>query len=439
MVTITRRIERRTASGILVAAGLMAASLTSQAFELDAEIRAGYGFTDNVTRSPDVTIEERLQTAGLTLELEQHSRKLDLILNSSFEFLHFEYDTFDDDLVGGLVANATYWFIEDRFNWVLQENFGQQLFDPFAAETVDNRENLNYITTGPGVILPLGVRNFFGVDLRYSAVDYEIQDLDNRRTGGRIYYGRYLSESSQLTVNYRNQQVEYDPGSAGTDFDVNEFFFRYELDDTRNRIAVDVGYSMAEIPGDEGDGSLLSFVWERRMSSRSTLEVSAGSRYSDQGDLFRFIQDGTDDIDLTLDVNSFDVPFRNNTASVGYQLNADRTRFRIGMNWIEEDSEFGSSVDRDEIITAFDVSREFTRRVSISLGATFSDRDYKYVDRKDEDIDVGVVLSVQLSPSWRTELDLQYSDRQSNVPDSDYTENRAYLILAYAPFSRTNR
>ena len=119
-------------AGILVTGSSLAA-------EVESNFRLGYGWSDNITRVPSDPVDEKIQSVGLSFNYVEETRKLDAIIRSSFDFLHYENGTFDDDLVGGVIADFTYWFIDERLNWVLQDNYGQQLINPLAAATPNNQ------------------------------------------------------------------------------------------------------------------------------------------------------------------------------------------------------------------------------------------------------------------------------------------------------------
>ena len=96
-------------------------------------------------------------------------------------------DTYDDEFLGGLDGTVYYRFIPERFAWSIEDNFAQIAVNGLAVDTPDNRQNLNYFTTGPDIILPLGARTALEVSGRYSDV------VVRRDTGrqSRISRGRF--------------------------------------------------------------------------------------------------------------------------------------------------------------------------------------------------------------------------------------------------------
>jgi len=76
--------------------------------------------------------------------------------------------------------------VPQRFWLTLEDNLGQistQVFDALAAL---DRQNVNFASAGPDLLLPLGSRNQLGLEARYGRVTYQHSDFDNDRYSGRL-------------------------------------------------------------------------------------------------------------------------------------------------------------------------------------------------------------------------------------------------------------
>ena len=401
--------------------------------EVDASFRVGYAWSDNITRVPVDPVDEQIQLAGFDFNYIEETRKFDISILSGFDYLRYTDDTFDDDVVGGVIGDVTYWFIEERLNWIILENYGQQLVNPLVAETPGNRQNVNYLTTGPTLILPMGTRNSFQAELRYSDVSYEDNGLDNTRNTARLALLRDLSEYSSLSFNVRAKQVNFDDTTAATDYDVNDLFLRFESSSPRNTVVLDAGWVEVDLGDQKEDGFLFALTWERDITPSSSVSLNGGTGFSDQGELFRDLQTTDRDVGRTVDTNASSQPFHYDYVGVRYTLSAPRTETSIGFGWNEEDYEFGSNLDRTSKTARLSVERAVTQNLAAVAYVDFASRDYTEIDRINDDLRGGLSLKYALGATWSVSALAQYIDRESTDTQFSYTEKRYVLQFEYVP------
>ena len=405
-----------------------------QALETDFELEAGAAYSDNITRVDAANdIDEVVTTAGFTLDLAEKSERLDLSVQSRLSFLSYQDDTFGSETLGFINASALVRLSKQNFSWFFAENQGQQIIDPLQAVTPDNRENVNFFTTGPRFSLPLGVRTRLNLDGNFSDVQYEEGPLDNQRFGGSIGLERELSPSRSLSFIVDADRIEYDDSPPNDPVDRQSVFFRLETAAARSQLSLDLGWNQVERAGTEGDGLLADLEWSRQISAQSTFSLHAGTRFSDSGDIFRFIQSIDNRRGGTQDVQNVNDPFRLDTASVSYVFNRTRTRFSAYAFYEDENYESRSDLDRDRSGITLDISRDLTRSLNGALFATLSNRDYSNTTRSDDDTTFGFRLRWNFSRTIGLYLRVQRIERDSDDASFDYEENRAYLGLVFRP------
>src|SRR5690606_16682042 len=125
--------------------------------------------------------------------------------------------------------------IPDRLQWVFEDSFGQAQDDPFAPSTPDTREDLNYFSTGPDLLVRFGSTGFTRVYGRWSSTTYETSPLDAERTTAGLSVGRRASESSELSLNGVTESIDFD-ADASTDYDRKSAFIGYRVDAARTLI-----------------------------------------------------------------------------------------------------------------------------------------------------------------------------------------------------------
>ena len=429
--------------GISSLFGLAVAVLASSASaaEITGVAKVGIGQSDNLQRTLEDPIDVGIAFAGVEFGYVELTRKLVANIVVNADYLVYDDSRFDSELVGGTVAFLDYYFIEERFWWGLEYNFGQQVFDPLTPIRPGNREDVSFLTTGPAISLPFGDRNALDVALNYSTINYEIRPNDNHRINGELGVSRDIGEGRTIALIGVEEQVTFDDEVAIPDFDRRELFFRWSTLTARNIITFDVGYSelVLEDPDPTGDGSVtgdgevLRLDWTRVVSASTSFTLGGGSRYSDQGDIFRFAQITNFDDRETEDVLGLATPFRNNFFNMSYNLDRERFSLDLLAQWNEEDYEGDDTFDRSVARFTLLLSRQLTRKVTGNVNLSYSIRDFDALDRKDNDILGLLSLDYEFNPAFTASVSYQRTSRGSTDPNDEFDENRVFLTFSYIP------
>ena len=403
--------------------------------DLSAAFSTSIGRSDNILRTDDNQIEENIASVGVELDYVHTGPRLSADLFVNADYIDYIDGAFDNEVLGGATLVSDYWFSPDRFGWNLQYNYGQQVFDPLRPITPDNRENVSYLTTGPQITLPLGSRFEISANADYSNTTYEVNPNDQERFGGRLSLVRLLNAGRSIAIVGTQERVQYDENVVAPDFDRTGVFLRFESINTRGTFTFDIGANQLELDGvdEKSDGILVRLDWTRIISDGIELTVSGGSRYSDQGDIFRFFQNAAFDLRETEDVAGLATPFRNNFGSLIFDLDRGRTRIDLVVIHSDEDYEFESTFDRRVTQLNFLVGRDITRKVFGEFGINASSRQFEFNDRDDRDVLYSLSLGYRFNEAVSTTLSYQNFNRDSNQGVTEFDENRIFLRLSYVP------
>jgi len=358
---------------------------------------------------------------------------MDLKLRSQFDYLNYKDGTFDSEWVGGLNALANFTLVDERLYWMVQNNFGQALFDPLRPASPGNRENVNFFTTGPTLSFLPGGRSPIRIDVRYSRVSYEIRPNDNERLSGTLSIGRDISRESTVSVNLSGERVEFDDNELNPPIERYDAYVRYETTGSRSTFGIDIGYNQVEYDGNEGTGTLVRIDYSRETSANGTFKVSGGSRYSDQGNIFRFYREITEGLGETSDTTDTTSPFQNNFFRVSYNLVQERYSIGASADFNQEDYKDDSGNDRDVYRGNMRLQREVSRTVFVGARVSFHRREFKYQSRRDDDLILGVNIGYRFSAGFNVSIDYQYWQRNSITPGADFHENRVFIRASYTP------
>ena len=219
------------------------------------------------------------------------------------------------------------------------------------------------------------------------------------------------------------------------DYDRYEAFLRYEFEGVRNEISVDAGYSEVEFDfdGEGGDGTVFRLAWTRTISEFATLTVGGGTRFSDQGDIFRLRQNSNPDITETEDVLGIASPFQNDFADARYTLARPRYGLSLFVTWSDENYIENPLADRRLIRGGITMNRNLTRKISGTIGFDYYVRDFLGLGREDKDSRVVLAFGYEFNPAFDTSLDIIYTDRSSTLAADEYDETRVFLTFSYTP------
>ncbi len=255
-------------------------------------IDAGVGETDNVTLVSTDKISQTIAVADADFSLKQQSRLLNAEAKGSFSYLDFLQGTYSHELIGRLDGVARFALIPEKISWVLQEDFGQAQVDPFTPVTPTNRENVNYVSTGPDLDLRLGSLGFVDVTARYARTQYQTSPFDSNRFTGSIAVGRALSAGSTIALAGSTERVLFANTVENTDFDRSSIYGRYEAQGARTELRVNLGATKVDQGNESITGPFVKLQLSRKISSAAKLTFTAGRNLIDAATAFSALQGG---------------------------------------------------------------------------------------------------------------------------------------------------
>jgi hypothetical protein len=421
------------ASNVAAAQQAAPAADAAHSQTLDIEMNGGISYSDNIHRS---TVDEQSGTigrVGTAIDYQQHSRRLEAAVDLNAAYEDYSDDAFESGVVGGVDASLDMGIVPERFTWSFQENFGQITTDPFAATTPENREDINYFTTGPDFFLHFGDALGLRVGARYSDVQYEVSPTDGTQLAGSLSLVRQMSGKSSLSLTVDGSRFEFDDQLANTDYDRYQAFLTYHLSGARTDLSVDAGYSRLNIGDDENGGSLARISASRQLSPGSTLSLSVGTQFSDSGDLFRQGQDFSGVNLQTSQIVATGDPFESRFASVGYDFERNRTSLSFSAEYEQERYETLTDLDRTLVTWNLRARRHLSAVFSVSLFAELIKEEFDQTDYSDDELRAGAFLDWTVGRRLAVRFQFDHFDRDSSLADTEYSENRGSVFLIYSP------
>jgi hypothetical protein len=419
---------------LLLACAPLLAAASVQAAERGFEVLAGVSHSDNIGRTSVNEESATVATAGLDFLLQQRTSRLTLDALGDVRYLDYLDNTYSNEVVGNVMADARAQLVPDRFMWVAQDNFGQTSIDPLAAVTPDNRENVNYFSTGPDVSLGLASDTHLMLSGRYGKVSYENSPFDSDRYTGLVGVVRDLSASSRVSLNAQRERVDFDD-PLNQDYDRDQLYASFEGHGGRTRLAVDLGYSRLHRLGESPSGLLARVELARQVSASSVITISGGREFSDSGDSFRLDQTLSTNLD-TLSGNQTAAPFRSTYETIGWTFQRNRTGLSLSLQRYEEQFVQSRLFDRVRSSVYGSLSRNLSPTLTADLSGSYSKEDYDVLvgDYRESAARAGFMQRF----GRRLSLDLHYEwyKRSSALPTGDYSENRVLLTFRYGEMNQ---
>ena len=166
------------------------------------------------------------------------------------------------------------------------------------SDTPDNRENVNFLSTGPDFTIGLTARTSLQLSGRVSDTYYEERDTDSQGLSGSVALIRQMSDISSLSLNGSTSETDFDE-EVFSDFRIDSGLSaladghasepRLILDGGYNRVSQDDQFDLIE---DDASGGLLARLeFSRAVGARSRFGVVAGTGLETPGQGLRRIQD----------------------------------------------------------------------------------------------------------------------------------------------------
>lgn len=411
---------------------------TAKQFGLTVSLGAEY--SDNVGRTNANEESDTALDAGLVLSYSRDRGALLAAIATDLRYRTYLDGRFDDELLGGASVRLSYELIPDRVDWVLEDEFGKSFIDPRRVESPLNRQNVNSITTGPDIRIPLGAITSIVSELRATQVWYEESDFGSVQYSAAAGLSRQLTETNSLAAIVQEDRFEYDDLPQDADFKIRSAYLRFEGSGSRTRLTAKGGATRLDMSGDESSGALVDVSLTRTITTRSKLVFNAGTDLTDATGAFRRGRSGVDlAADDTFRTISAD-PLRSNFAIASWSYAGASRSLDVALQWRREEHERNVELDRDRIGADLTLTRRLKPSLSGSVYASYFEDDFESLDSGFDEWALGFGFDWKMARGYSVALRAEHRDGAADLaPNSPtlgkFVENRVSLRLSYTPGS----
>ena len=426
---------------------LSAASLASPSFALDytLDLLLGGESTDNINRLPDNRAQEGYEAnIGSRLGLIHDGRKI--IFNANYSAIHSEYKNNliqnDNEVTGS--SDLLWRIIDDRLVWNVDHYISEVLSNNSRANTPDNRERRQILTTGPTFRTHLSAVD----DLTFLAQHTQLNqgdavnetalqrsNIDSNRIEGTIIWSHDLSETSALEIGVTSSETEFDNNSP--DFEYQQSFIGYRAQLASGDYSIRLGANQAERSdsGKAEKGAYIAIEFNREIKG-DNIAINIVRQLTDSsiGLDNDVTNNNTNDFDTIniVERTHFDINYtlqnvcRGCVANIIYSFDQEDFQNDISLSVLDMDNKD----NRMSTILDYRINSRLSSRTTASYLITrFSD-----LSRRDRVIELETSLNWQLSRKLGLRTYLAYNNRDTNqrgLLDIDYNASIIGLIATY--------
>jgi hypothetical protein len=363
--------------------------------------------------------------------------------NADVSLLYRDYvhGPFASELLPAANALVTINAVPDRFWLTAEDNLGQISTQVFDALANAERQNVNFASVGPDLLLPLPARNQLGLQARYGRVTYQHSNFDNDRYSGRLGLAHLLGEYSQISAVYDYQRIEYVLKDLYPRIDRDASFLRFSGETLRSFLELEGGVDGIKVgtAGQRHTAPHASLALQRRISSRTTLNAEYSHGYSDAGDTLRNdIRRGANP-GGSLNVQPISEPFTADAGDLVLLRNGARGVAQLRANWSQERYRQNIQLDRRVHGAEFAIDYRLSPLWMLAVKAGWQRQEYLNTDVHNDRLLGNVGLTRQLGRSLQAGLVVTRTHSTGNFDTDIFTENRVSLIVSYSPEGLNSR
>lgn len=401
---------------------------------------------------------------GGTLTVDELRPRLTAQVGANLGYIEYLSGGLGGQVIGSLVADLRYALVPKQLFWVFDDRFGQGTANTLAPPSIGNRENVNVLSTGPSLVVPLTDLNRFQADARFGATTFSSSDLpDNYRYSGTVSLIHKLSLISALSLSGDYTRVNYSgvsaltinqPGSNGGpsipvtdtgygDYDRENVYVGYRSNNKITVLSLDLGVGRVTQNGTDYDAPLVRFSISQRVSPYWTVGLSASQQYTD----------GSENFSAAIDHSGVPLPgstppgVTQGTQTLPLTSQPTRTeQVRATSSWLTTRTLLSADVaaardrylvdsqnDDNRINADLGLTRRLTRRSDLHLGARYERREYPVYGATDKTATLNGTYSWQFDPNFQFYTSYVFEKRNSTIGEYAYIDNRFVIGLRYTP------
>jgi hypothetical protein len=419
-------------------AATLALSAPAHAARLSYVVDAGVEHDDNVRLVATEPDRQLIHRVGLGFLASEEGSTVQALVAGRADYRDYQGGV--DNGVEGVLSGYLNWvLLQDRLSFTFQDELELQAIDRFAADSPDNRQQVNVASLGPNLLFDLGRTLRGRVEARYIDTHAEVSDeFDSSRVGAALRVAKAFDPNTTLAFNAQWTDVDYDNDLLARDHKRSDVYARFARTQASTDYAIDAGFSRLEYDdGQRSEGPLLRVEAGWRPGERTRLALTLVDQFSDAANAA--LADGVAGRPAAgvpggvLRDDSAVVPsaYREKRVAFGWTYSGERVGLRFEpyvqrLRYIDP-----LQPDEDGRGLLFGVDYRITPSLTL-MGSGASERiEYIPLDADDDILRASLVLEKRWTRNWSTSLSYYRYERDSDIFDRKVRQNVWYLWMSY--------
>jgi hypothetical protein len=428
----------RTLSQVICALSL-AASTSAYAFNFDYTLQASAGHSDDINESAIDPIGESILIPRMNFVVDEKGADVQATAVGDVEYRDYLGGDFNNELRGQLSSVVNWIISPQRFTFDFEDYAAVAPVNILATNAPNNLQQTNVFTLGPTLNFRLDPTLNLQTDLRYTnSLASQTDDFNSDRGLLAERAIKLLDPTTQISANVTYEDVHFtDPLVNDPDYRRGEVFARYQSKLASLDLDVALGYSRLNFSSASDQSGLLA---RGSLTYHLDVENSFGLGFARQ------FADASQD--MAIDPAAMLGSGLNTGIVVGttaitsqvfleHQINAnyvfqnERFSVRIAPYYNRYEYEAAPELDQTSHGGVVGIAYRLAPLWTLGLDAFEETRDYRDIDRRDEDLRFDLSLLRQFTPHWSGRLDFIRNERNSTAFDQGFRENIAMVAVIY--------
>jgi hypothetical protein len=421
-------------TGILLAS----CSFSAAAWQLDYSLAAAAGYSDNVNQSANDPVGQAMLIPRVTFDAREEGEALRVQAAGQVEYRDYLQGDFDGEVRGRVSGIATWIISPQRFAFDFEEYAAVEPVNILATNAPGNTQQTNVFSLGPTFNFRLQPTLNGQAELRLSnSTASRAKDFNSNRAMGAVRLLKNLDPTDVLSANVEYRDVHFTDRSGGPDYRRADAFARYQskLAD----IDIDVALGGTRLAFDQAgthSGALARGALAWRATPSQTLTLGALCQFSDSSaDLV------VDPLALAATITSTGVlvgtspitsqVYVEKRVSLAWAWQGERLQLRAEPYKRKFDYVLDPTLDEDATGATAGFSYRIHPTWTLAFDATDERREFRSLDRRDEDMHYDLSLTDRFNSQWSGRVDLIRNERHSNAADQRFDENIAFVTVIF--------
>ena len=420
------------------ATGQSGTLLGGQAPEIELRATAAAIYSDNVAHAATNPLSDTVLDALAGVRVDHIGPRLSADIDLSVAELDYLRGTSSSQTLPAGHVNVIGVMVPERFTWMVRDDVGQISNEPLNALDSLDRQNVNLLSTGPDVFLPLSTRNSLELQARYGTTNYQYTNIDSARYNGEVGLVRTLASNSTLALVQDYEKIDYKVSGIPS-VDLAPSFLRYTLEARRTYFVAEGGseWLRTDLGKRRTPHALLTL--QRLISTRLTLNAEYQHGFSDAGDAFLESVTNRFTNGTYQNVQAVAGPFESDSAYAMLIRGAGRMLIAAEVTWNRENYQSNVALDRRVAGADLVVDYRLSSRLTLAGKARWRRETFPETGLADSGSEVSVGLNRQLTPYLQLAATYLRGHGAGNIILDRFTEDRVTLALIYASSSSRDR